>query len=451
VREEATLGLDVRYIFLVLLFLTAVIYILRQGTAAVGIGDLWHILLDFLLVPLALGTALTFGLLMTRTDPMPMIRELAYRLSLEQLVSFERAIPSNLEENLAVASIDRHDTDGDGSKEWIVFYQFDLQAGRRPIGTAIFDNDRGSPPVIFPYQLRVPDRDYLAEDARSLQVSYQPVTADQNGPDGKDLDEILISDNNQLSIFRFKENSEIWDFPRDAPPRYQPIGFFRGNVDGTVKGATFDEITKDVTVINREPFERSQLAVRSVYALNPVTNSYWDDFDSTVLAAPIISTIDFYANPPDDILNTAFPEKIALAFYASTCGSTDETLCRNARVEWEPSIFLAEDALGEYQNVNPAYFGLSGFSNSQNISVSHLRYYPALETDPELSREVVTGAEPQLNVVDIAFVANSLPLQTARFKMGLLDGQWKILRRLEGFDPLVLDATPTEIQTPLQE
>jgi hypothetical protein len=387
---------------------------------------------------------------------LPLLREGSYQLSVQHNVSFEQAIPPDLRDNLEVVFVDREDTDGDDFKEWVVFYQFDLQSGNSPIQAVIYDSDRGNPPVLFPYQLRAPDRDYLSESPGSLEFQVEQVVEQPNGPKGENLKEILISDNRQLGIFRFEENSKEWDFPRDAPPRYKAIGFFRGT-----GGVQLEPETKRVTVIDRDKFERSQLAVRSIYALKPNTNSYWDDIAplgaeqeaNPVLAAPIISTIDFLsaAVPPENIYRTAFPEKIVLAFYAATCGFEDDTLCRNFGTNWEVDRFLARDALLEYKNNNAAYFGLSSFNRMRNISVSNLRYFPSLESDADLlptgsGRDVVTGEQAQFNIVEISFTLDDDPtLETAWYEMRLIDGEWKIVQQIEA--PLILE-TPTEIPAP---
>jgi hypothetical protein len=270
------------------------------------------------------------------------------------------------------------------------------------------------------------------------------------------LKEILVKGSNELSIFRFRENSEAWDYPRDAPPRYQPIGFFRGS-----GGVSFDEETRYVTVVDRAGFERSQLVNRSIYKLNPATDTYWDQFYppedlDRKLAAPAVSTIDFLEGAPDNILDTAFPEKIVLAFYVSTCGSKGEALCRNYKTGWNRQSFLApnKDASNEFQNDNPAYFGLASF-NVPDISVRHLRYYPQLETDADLSaadtdegRDVYTGEQAQLGVVDITFaIIDNLTLvsreETARYEMSRVDGLWKIVKRLPLDKPAL--GAPTEV------
>lgn len=439
------MGIDLRILFLIFLFATLVLHILRFGAVFEAV-EVKNMLLDVLYVPALLGTAVVFGLLLTRTDPMPLLRDAAYQLSLQQLVSFDRAIPDRLDETIDVQSVLREDTDGDGLREWVVFYRFDLQNGTSPVKGVIYDSDRGNPPVLFPYQLQVPARDYLSDQPGSLEFRMAPVVLDENGIDNLDVEELLVSDNDTLSIFRFSQNSEPWDFPRDAPLRYQAIGYFKGS-----GGVSFDENTKNVTVIDREGYERSQLAVRSVYQLQS-NGSYWDTFDplllSESLAAPIITTIDFYREPPRDIYSTAFPEKIVLAFYAASCGIIDDTLCLNGATaeNWFLEDFLAADALTEFERGNAAYFGLPDFGTS-NLSVTTLRYFPRLETDTDLlvtggGRDVVTGEEGQLNLVDITFSTGGR-LETVRYQMELVNGQWKIVRRLE-IDSTALDA-PIEV------
>lgn len=456
------MALDLRIVFLFLLFLTMILFTLLRGPT-LTVNQLMQIILSFLLVPAAVGTVTVFGLLLTRTDPMPYLRLGAYELSLRQNISFAEAVPAALQSSLSVDAVEKDDTDGDGFDEWVVFYKFDLQSGNSPIKVIIYDNDRGNPPVIFPYSLRAPARDYLAEDAHSTTFRLVDVTEDRNGVQGENIPEILVSDRNQLSIFRFQQNSEPWDFPRDNPPRYYPIGFFRGNIGVTAattdRAVTLDETTKDVTVIDRQDFERSQLAVRSIYQLNPVTNSYWDNLEplgsnrqqNPVLAEPIVSTIDFFSGPPDDIFNSTFPEKIVLGFYTSTCGQADLTLCHNLPLEWQPRDFLTGDALGEFNNGNSSYFGLDSASANQDVSITNLHYYPQLEVDRDLQvtgpgRDVVTGEEPRFNIVQVSLKRSDRPSEDLGFEMALINGQWKIQRRVSALEPLAQES-PSGLNT----
>jgi hypothetical protein len=457
------LAAELRIAFLVFLFLSAFLLLIRTKGAVLGGLNLLDVLLDFVIVLVVSGTVLTFSFLLFRIDPMPLIRNLTYQLSLKQLVSFEYAIPSSLKNSLAVSEVMRQDTDGDNFDEWVVFYKFDVKEKDSPIKAVIYDSDRGNPPVIFPYELRVPGRDYLAEDGTEKpSFTLEQVTRDQNGPSNNaDLPEILINSKNELSIFRYRNNSEPWDFPRDVPPRYEAIGFFRGS-----GGVTYDDQTRRVTVIDRNGFERSQLAVRSIYVVNE-TNTFWDaetywdnlhgglqrDLDAK-LAAPAFATIDFFPEPPNDIEQSAFPEKIVLAFYASTCSGENTSLCRNAAAQWNTQNFLApnSEALAEYENGNPVYFGLSGdnFKGTSQLAVTRLCYYPTLETDPDLretgpGRDVVTGEQARFNLVDLEFVVNSLPPDTARYEMALDNGQWKMVRRVQLNSSQVCTDSPVQL------
>lgn len=402
---------------------------------------LWDTLKRILLLGAGLATAILFFIILFQIDPFPYIRQAAYFMGLQQVVAFEEAIPVNLAENLAVTKVQRADTDGDGFNEWVVFYKFDKRAKNSPIMGAVYDNDRGNPPVIFPYPLRAPDRNYLSESALGLTLSVEQIAKDQNGPNKADVKEMVIQGDSTLTIFRFRQNSETWDFPRDVPSRYEAIGFFRGNDE-----VKLDRQTKQVTVYDRNGFERSQLTIRSVYGLrvDPATNNetYLDPVQplggvgSPSLAAPLISTIDFYPSPPDDIFNTPYPEKIVLGFYTATCAAKNKTLCNSYKAAWDPRTFLTGDALTAFDRGDSAYFGLPGVRGMATISVSRLRYYPETETDSDLletgqGRDVVTGEEGQVGLVEISFTVNdSSVLQTRRYEVRQVTGQWKIQRVL---------------------
>ncbi len=423
----------VRLAFLGALFAFVLFFWLRFRTP--GAGWLGEALLNVLILGSALLTVLTFITLLFRIDLMPIIRHSTYLLSFQQNLSFADAIPPSLTNDLKVVDVRRIDTDGDGFDEWVVFYRFDRRGDAGPVKAVVYDNDRGNPPVIFPYNLLPPGRNYLTEGGASLEM--RQIVLNQENPE-TDPREIVIASGTELSIFTFRQNSEAWDFPRDAPPRYQPIGFFRGN------GGVFLNDDHSVTVRDRSGYERSQLVVRSIYSLNETTKTYWDQFYEPTeldrqLRAPTFTTIDFLNGPPDNIQASTYPEVIVLGFYAANCIGNNSSLCSAASAGWNPRGFLARDALREYDNNNSGYFGLTGFKSIQQLAVTNLRYYPSLETDRDLlptggGRDVVTGEAGQLNVVDITFVLNSAPADPHRFAMELIDGQWRITQRLPYVD-----------------
>jgi hypothetical protein len=420
------LGIDLRILFLILLGLTAVLFLIRQSGVSLTFSDIGTMILDVILVPSALLTVLVFFILLFGVDYRSLILQAVDRIS-SRTVSFISAVPPELQNTIQAKRVERHDTDGDEFEEWVVFYDYDLQSGLNPVQVTIYDNDRGNPPVIFPYQLRVPDRDYLSEYARGVRFSLENIVTEPGESEETGKSELLIQDGQQLTIFKYngKYDTNIWDPPSDSPPRYTAIGAFKGTGGVSIDLETEDKL---VTVIDSDKFSRSQLAERAIYRVNPATNTYWDDFDSTQLAAPIMSTVDFFRSPPENILTTPYPEKIVLAFYASTCGEEDTTLCRWAATNWTPDQFLLRDdvAWNEYSNPagGPAYFGLNSFTNSQNLQVQDIRYYPSLEAAS--TRELTTGPQPTSNVVDITFtVGGGLP-ETRSCAMVLTEGQWLI-------------------------
>ena len=438
-----------RFLFLALLALILILGAIRFAGGFLGLlGNLLRSLLDISIGLAGLGVVTIFFILLFRIDPMPYIRHFAYLLSFQQNVSFEDAIPIDLESSLNVARIEKVDTDSDGFDEWVVFYTYDRTAqSTGPIEAMVYDNDRGDPPVIFPYKLKPPGQEYLSEGTVSIEMHQVATSADN--PD--DPLEVVIDGGGTLSIFSFRQNSEDWEFPRDIPPRYQPIGFFRGS-----GGARLGN-NNSVTVINRDGYERNQLVSRSIYELNPATNSYWfryyepTDLDRS-LAAPVFTTIDFInSSPPANIYGSTYPEHIVMGFYASTCVAGNSTLCSETSALWEPGRFLAEDALTEYNNTNPDYFDLSSFQDTQSLAIKSLAYYPGLETDPDLlptggGRDVVTGEQGQLNVVEVSFAVNETPLKTVIFGIRLIGGEWKIIRRLPPAD-LPQSVTPVRVST----
>ncbi|MCK6628425.1 MAG: PKD domain-containing protein [Anaerolineae bacterium] len=469
------------YAFLIALILTLIFF--RARFPGPGLQWLTELLSNNLILIGFLVTTALFFVLLFNLNPLPYIRQGAETMGLGQLVNFDTAfahgLPDAVSDNIGVVSVMRADTDADGFEEWVVFYLFDKRARNSPIHGAVYDNDRGKPPVIFPYQLQAPDRNYLSEQQTyGPSLTIEDLALDRNGPDGADVPELIVQGADELTVFRFRQNSEAWEHPRDTPARYQPIGFFRGSGGVSINLIQGADAYGQVTVIDRNGFERSQLAIRSVYGLitGPDGNQTYLDpipplggVGGPQLAAPILSTVDFYPTPPNELFNTPFPEKLVLGFYAATCGGADETLCNtdttDASLLWRPdndtslSSFLMGDALAAFNANNPGYFGLPAFDGNSGITVAQLRYYPQTETDPDLletggGRDVVTGEQGQVGLVHITFNVNGSALQEACYQMQLTAGQWKILRRLtascaEPPPPPTPTSTPLPPPTPL--
>ncbi|GAB4533609.1 MAG: hypothetical protein Kow0063_15780 [Anaerolineae bacterium] len=380
-------------------------------------------------VMLVLGLALIAMLVIAifEIDVDPFLRRSAVLLTGHRLVDFFTLLPPQYE----VREVEYEDTDGDGKDEWVVFYQYDLDDGRRPYWGVVYDFDRGDPLAIFPYRLLPPDRDYLSEG--EIRLVLEDIVG---AGEAKPVPELMVYGrvpaskeaggpiDTDLTIFRHIPNSFEWEFPRDEPRRYQVIGAFRG--DG---GVRFNKEDKSVIVINRAGYDRSQLAIRNVYVLDQTRETYMSLEDPNQLAAPASSQVVFAFGMPDDILSTPYPEKLVLGFYEMLAAKNPEI---------EPREFLTGQALIEYDRNNLAYFGfgeVSGRMRDVNkVAVNLLSYAPFVEqVNPSVT---VLGEEPRFLTVSIGLEARvgsadtrtPVPIQ---WVTTLVDGKWKMERRLQ--------------------
>ena len=201
------------------------------------------------------------------------------------------------------------DADGDGKDEWIVFYKFDLAEGvteRKfsPIGAAVYNDDHGDPPVVFPYELHPPDRIYLGEQNCVAEVRDLILTNQ-----GQELlvncfaEEGLVVD---LSVFHWddRDKDDLSKNPDEEQQGYECLGFFHGS-----GGITLTE--SKVTVKERTE-ERSQLSIKRIY--NVIGGSYFQP-GGKELWRPDETSVEFTFGVPEDVAQSPYPEKIVLAFY----------------------------------------------------------------------------------------------------------------------------------------
>ena len=324
----------------------ALVVLIAFPTVQVAVGRMASGTVIFLL---GLGLVVLLLLAITRFDPTPTIRQLAVAQTQNKVVDFFTLFPAVNKDRYTVQDVQYQDTDGDDQKEWVVFYRFDMTDGRSPYAGAIYDYDRGDPPVLFPYRLLPPDRDYLSEETVSLTLADLVKLGEI-----KPVPEVFVSGNagginTDLAIFRHVPNSLPWEFPRDEPRRYQVIGSFRG--DG---GVVYDASSKTVTVVNRDGYDRSQLAVQTTYNLDEARGTFMSPADPKQLGAPASSQVVFAFGMPPDILDTPYPEKLVLGFYQALAQKQSSTV--------KPENFLTGQALIEYSRGNLLYFGFPDVS-----------------------------------------------------------------------------------------
>ncbi|HEY84167.1 MAG TPA: hypothetical protein G4N96_03510 [Chloroflexi bacterium] len=402
-----------------------------------------------LLIGVALAARL-FGI-----DPKPTENKLAELTSSGRLVNFDTIYDNGSATNLRVCKVERKDTDGDGFKEWLVYYQFDTVGPAKfgkpcpdnsPRSVSIYDSDRGNPPIVFPYNLKAPDRDFLGENGVSLE-QHEIVENIAAGPPASgtvgEVPELFFfgwggGTRNQLTIFKYQYNTENWESPTNIPDRYVLIGSFNGS-----GGISFDEETNEITVKDRGPFDRSQLAVKTVYELHgePGYKTYMQSFGASSLRDPIRSTIDFAGNPPEKIRETEYPEKIMLAFYQS--------LDPGYKRGWNTSNFLTKgsQAAEHFSNDDLPYFGFANREPVSNLAVVALKYYPLVEQVN--ASATIEGPRPQYGYVEVAIAAKqgdvSITPEVLRFLVIKQNGQWKIDSRWgdDQFDQTHISSTPT--------
>jgi hypothetical protein len=392
----------------------ALIVLIAFPAVQVAVGRMASGTIIFLL---GIGLLVVLLLAITRFDPTPILRQLAVAQAQNKVVDFFTILPDQYK----VQEVDNVDTDGDGQKEWVVFYRFDLADGRSPYAGAIYDYDRGDPPVIFPYRLVPPDRNYLSESAVSLKLD-DLVTLGETKP----VPEVFVTGaadniNTDLTIFRYVPNSLPWEFPRDEPRRYQVIGSFRG--DGGVK---YDATTKTVTVVNRAGYDRAQLAVQTKYSLDEARGTFMSAADPKQLGAPAASQVVFAFGMPSDILDTPYPEKLVLGFY--------QTLAQKQSSTIKPEEFLTGQALIEYSRGNLLYFGFPDVSGDvTQVKITQLSYAP--QTEAFDASVTVLGQQPRLLTVSVSFESQvgasvAQTPQPIQWVTTLVNGKWKIDHRL---------------------
>lgn len=425
-------------------------YLLGAVTAVIGLV-------------LVLGFAGFIIIELFEIDPEPTILTTARILSGGRLVDFQEAFNYGADPSTRVCEVQRTNTDDDPFEEWVVYYQVDSVENdnllapcpdRSPRLVSIYDNDRGDPPIIYPYKLLLPDRDYLGAQGVSLE-KYEIVPNVTSGQSNDPVPELFFFGENggvrnQLAVFRYAQNSRPWENPTDRFPRYELIGFFTGN--GGVEFQYNRANRGESKVVVRDyggDLARSQMVVENVYTLQ-ANGTFFSSppqaasASAPTLGAPVQSTVNFAFGTPQDLLNTEYPEKIVLALLQSL----DDTAADEATRPWQIEDLLAPDSeiAAQYRSGGLLpYLGLESGTTIERISVTALRYYPRVEELAAQQDAQLTNTEfrptPTTSRVEVSFAVlkeqgglfgseTQMQIPNLVFEVVLYNGQWKIRQRL---------------------
>lgn len=339
------------------------------------------ILFQFLLlVSLILGYI--FLVVVFEFNPNPIRVRIARLMTFDRMIYLEDFVPGLYD----LSYIKRLDTDGADERipeEWVARYQYDVStpeggAPEGPFGAAIYDYDECRPPAILSYELVPVSYDYLAQDALDIQsgniIRYaDPVSS------GQDRLEVIANGKTRgivtdLNIFRktgvdldcFQMQQWRATHPGEAfpnPYRYENIGSFRGNY-------RVDRNNDTVTVIDRSPFERSQITIRRQY--RPLRGSYFEP-GTQVLLPPVESTLAFGPGEPDQVSQVYYPEKTVLAFY--------QNLTKDKAQLEKANGYLSSDAQAIFE-IKTDSFGLAmPRSDLARVLVLQIRYVPDIQAE----------------------------------------------------------------------
>lgn len=217
--------------------------------------------------------------------------------------------------------VQRLDADDDGKDEWVVFYKFDLVEGATgrqfsPISAAVYNDDHGDPPVIFPYELHPPGRRYLGE--QNCEAEPKDLITTNEGPEllvSCFAEEDLVVD---LSVFHWYDydKDDLLKKPSGERQGYECLGFFHGSGGITLDGSK---------VIVKERIEgRSQLSEKKVYQVRD--DSYFQP-EKGEPWPPVETSVEFAFGVPEDVTQSPYPEKVVLAFYQAL--GQDNLLAQN--------------------------------------------------------------------------------------------------------------------------
>jgi hypothetical protein len=303
-----------------------------------------------------------------------------------EMVSFR----TDMDLGKEILGVQREDTDSDGADEWIVFYRFDQVGTGGPVAAIVYDAAMDTAlqlPVLYPFKLRTPDQNYLAEvvpDVTLVNILTEGSSKARN--------ELVFSTEREVAIFRLSRDPAIP--PTDNPPLYRCVGFFRSD------RVTFDPTSLQVVVTSFAGFERSQLVTKRYFKPdNSINADGYFAAGTTTLLNPYDYEVDFREPVTEKVLDTPYPEKILLAFYKSL-GQSD--------AKPTATEYLSSQAAGEFKAGRLRTGSPFGVDQVRRATVKRISYFPTQDTDTtaRVIAEVVfaSRAGQQSNPVEVTWV-----------------------------------------------
>ena len=229
-------------------------------------------------------------------------------------VDLTEIFPSDLP---TVGQVQRLNVDGEGRKEWLVFFHVDVVAGDEdgsPVIAAVYwpvsDDDKRVPPHLVPALLWQPSLGYLC--LHTCEADMEDVISEGHRGEELVIRDKLGEDTVGVAIFRWKGDQETAMGPEEelAIGRFEPLGHFRGDSI---------EVEKDKVIVIHKHHDRSDLAAKETY--QPENGRYYIqavrdvDDSSDELDSPHEAEIVFAPGPPARPADVELPEKLVLAFY----------------------------------------------------------------------------------------------------------------------------------------
>ena len=267
---------------------------------------------------------------------------------------------------LQVVRVERLDPVAGTAAQWLVLYKYDVAEHFSPIAGVVYRADRGGrnqPRIIYPYPLRLPDRDYLGTGA----VTVQPEEALSTW-DGLEL--VARNQNTdgfvtEAAIFRWHDAypEDTWRAPDDGRS-YECMGYFRA--DGEVR------VERDQVIVKELESDRSQLA--RFYKYTPdERGSYF--VSGAQPRSAVDSWVSFAFAQTGSVQDSPYPEKIVIAFY-NTLGTPNDL-----------KLFLSQDAQRRLDAGKLDYGCDWPLAEVKKVTIRQVSYFAGIEAQAKEEEE----------------------------------------------------------------